>query len=50
MPTEDLLAEIAAGGMTALVTYFGDRIKRKEIIAAELEEARAVANARLEKA
>jgi hypothetical protein len=50
LPTEDLMAEIAAGGMTALVAYFGDRIKKKEIIAAELEEARAVASARLEKA
>jgi hypothetical protein len=50
MPTEDLLAEIAAAGITTLADYFRDRIKQKEIIAAELEEARAAANSRIEKA
>jgi hypothetical protein len=50
IPNEDLLAEIAAVGMEKLVAYFRERIERKEIIAAELEEARAKANARLETA
>ena len=49
MPAEDLLAEIAATpGLNQLANYFRERLRQKELLAAELEEARAEAQKRSE--